>query len=154
LAAKPNVVAPSADHSPTEPLEGLVGYVLRRANGRMMADFAATFAPLAIRPVLFGILSVIRNSPGMIQMAVGNELGIQRANLVPLLNELTQRGLVERRPAPRDRRAAALFLTKEGERLFVEAEKLVKQHEEGMLRRLSASERTKLIALLGKIAAD
>jgi DNA-binding MarR family transcriptional regulator len=154
LAAKVEPAPELQEQKSTELLESLVGYRLRRANGRMMTDFASTLAPLAIRPVLFGMLAVIRVSPGIIQMALGTELGIQRANLVPLVNELESRGLVERRPAPRDRRAAALYLTRAGEALFEEAVALVREHEERMLRRLSASERTKLIELLGKIAAE
>ncbi len=138
----------------TEALEALVGYRLRRAHGRMMADFSATLGVLSIRPVLFGILAVVRARPGMIQIEVGNELGIQRANLVPLISELAERGLVERRAAPHDRRAIALFLTREGELLYVEAEALVHEHEERALRRLSTSERAKLLELLGKVAAE
>jgi len=154
LAAKADLAPADLQESPTGTLDGLVGYRLRRANGRMMGDFSTTLAALAIRPVLFAILSVVRTQPGIIQMGVGNELGIQRANLVPLINELTERGLVERRSAPGDRRATALVLTGEGERLYAQAEALVREHEERMLRRLSASERTKLIELLAKIAAD
>lgn len=154
MAAKPSPDTGMADDRPTGLLESLVGYRLRRANGRMMADFATTLAPLAIRPVLFGMLSVIRSSPGIIQMGLGTELGIQRANLVPLVNELEGRGLIERRPAPNDRRAMALYLTEDGEALFRQALALVREHEERMLSRLTASERTKLIELLGKIAAE
>ena len=154
MAAKADCTPDQIEGSPTEALESLVGYRLRRAHSRMMGDFSATLGSLSIRPVLFAILSVARARPGIIQMGVGNELGIQRANLVPLINELTQRGLVERRPSPGDRRAAALFLTQEGERLYCEAEALVRDHEEHMLGRLTASDRTKLIELLGKIAAD
>jgi DNA-binding MarR family transcriptional regulator len=87
-------------------------------------------------------------------MGVGSLLGIQRANLVPLLNDLCDRGLLERRPAPHDRRAAALYLTQEGERLLAEAQMLVAEHEERMLGRLSAAERVKLIELLGKVASE
>lgn len=153
MAARPHLAAVN-EEPPTALLERLAGYRLRRANSRMMADFAAALAPLAIRPVLFGMLAVIHARPGIIQMGLGAELGIQRANLVPLINELQGRGLVDRRPAPNDRRAAALYLTGAGERLFDEALALVNGHEEAMLRQLSAAERKKLIELLGKIAPE
>jgi DNA-binding MarR family transcriptional regulator len=153
LAAKPLPEAlPNSESSGM--LGGLVGYRLRRASGRMMADFASSMAPAALRPVLFGMLCVIRANPGIIQMGLGAELGIQRANLVPLVNELTGRDLIERRPAPNDRRAFALYLTPEGERLLDQAETMVLQHEERMLSALSRAERAKLLELLAKIAAE
>jgi DNA-binding MarR family transcriptional regulator len=120
----------------------------------MMADFAATLAPLEVRPVLFGMMSLIHARPGIVQTSLGSELGIQRANLVPLVNELAGRGLIERRPAPGDRRAAALHLTPVGESLFRQAASLVQAHEERMLGQLSASERTELIALLRKVSSE
>jgi DNA-binding MarR family transcriptional regulator len=120
----------------------------------MMSDFATTMTPLGLRPVLFAMLEVVRGNPGIIQMGLGNELGIQRANLVPLINELAGRDLVERRPAPRDRRATALFLTPAGETLLGQADALVREHEERMLSALSRAERNKLLELLAKIAAD
>jgi DNA-binding MarR family transcriptional regulator len=134
-------------------LDGLVGYRLRRASGRMLADFVAATAPLALRPGLFGMLCVIRANPGIIQMALGAELGIQRANLVPLVNELAARDLIERRPAPHDRRAFALHLTAAGERLLDQAEGMVFDHEERMLAGLTRTERETLLDLLARIGA-
>jgi DNA-binding MarR family transcriptional regulator len=139
---------------PPSLLDSLVGYRLRRASGRMMSDFATSMSPLQLRPVLFAMLCVIRANPGIIQMGLGAELGIQRANLVPLVNELSARGLVERRPAPNDRRAFALHLTPQGEALLEKAEAMVSAHEDRMLSALTKSERTKLLELLAKIAAD
>jgi DNA-binding MarR family transcriptional regulator len=153
VAAKP---VPEAAQGAGKPdlLDTLVGYRLRRASGRMMADFAISMAPLALRPVLFAMLCTIRANPGIIQMGLGTELGIQRANLVPLVNELSARGLIERRPAPNDRRAFALHLTPAGEQLLAEAELLVLAHEERMLAGLTRAERAKLLGLLAKIAAE
>ena len=150
MAAKPDAGAEEREGL----LDGLVGYQLRRASNRMMSDFAATMGPLALRPVLFAMLEVLRSNPGIIQMGLGTERGIQRANLVPLVNELTSRALIDRRPAPNDRRALALHLTEAGLRLLDEAEAMVRAHEERMLSALSRSERGKLLELLGKVAAD
>ena len=135
-------------------LDTIVGYQLRRVSNAMMSDSAASMAPVGLRPVLFAMLCVIRSAPGIIQIALGTQLGIQRANLVPLVNELTARDLIERRPAPNDRRALALFLTAEGERLLAEAESLVLGHEQRMLAGLSEVERQALLRLLAKIKID
>ena len=139
---------------PATLLDGLVGYALRRAHNRMMADLMPILGSISLRPVLFAMLSVIRANPGIIQMGLGTELGIQRANLVPLINELTSRNLIVRRADPRDRRALTLHLTAEGEALLDEAAALIGKHEKRMLTRLSAAERNKLLELLEKIAAE
>ncbi len=139
---------------PATLLDGLVGYALRRAHNRMMADLMPILGSISLRPVLFAMLSVIRANPGIIQMGLGTELGIQRANLVPLINELTSRNLIVRRADPRDRRALTLHLTAAGEALLDEAAGLIGKHEKRMLTRLSVAERNKLLELLEKIAAE
>jgi DNA-binding MarR family transcriptional regulator len=154
LAAKPNLAVAAPAERPASLVDGLVGYRLRRAHSRMMADLLPVLTPLALRPVLVAMLSVIRANPGIIQMGLGTELGIQRANLVPLINELTGRKLIERRADPRDRRALTLHLTREGEALLDEAAALIGDHEERMLAKLSTAERNKLLELLGKVAVD
>ena len=134
-------------------LESLVGYCLRRASNAVMADFMAAVAELGLRPALFAMLAVAREHPGINQSALGRALGIQRANLVPLIGELAGRGLIERRPAAQDRRALAIHLTDAGARLLDEAERRVRPHEEHMLRRLSAQEQASLRDMLRRIEA-
>jgi DNA-binding MarR family transcriptional regulator len=131
---------------------GLVGYRLRLATNAMTSDLRVTLEGTGLRPVLFAMLAVVARNPGIIQTALGNALGVQRANLVPLLNELGDRDLIERRPAPNDKRAYALHVTAAGERILVEALARIHDHEERLLERLSARERDSLKRLLGKIA--
>lgn len=137
-----------------EVLRTLVGYRLRRAAGRMMNDLKSTLSPLRLRPVLYAIMEMIRAEPGIIQMAVGTELGIQRANLVPLINDLESRGFIERQVAPHDRRALALFLTPAGKKLHERATRLILEHEERTVGGLTAAERRLLVELLDRVAVD
>jgi DNA-binding MarR family transcriptional regulator len=155
-------MAPEAIRSPERrrdnrdpgPLLGsLVGYAVRRANNRIMTDLGICLAPLGLRPATFAILATIDAHPGIIQAGVGAILGIQRANLVPLLSELAGRRLIERRPAPHDNRAQALILTATGKDLLHEASREVRMHEDRMLMQLDARDRETLVALLGEIGA-
>ena len=156
MAAKPaisdSIAAPA--EVDTSLLESLVGYRLRRASTVFKTDFSAALEGLGMRQVLFGIMAVVHSNPGLIQITLGKVLGIQRANLVPLLNELSERKLVDRRPAPGDRRASALYLTGDGEKLLQDAVARVRAHEDKVLARLTSAERAKLIELLGKIRAE
>ncbi|MFN4096080.1 MAG: MarR family winged helix-turn-helix transcriptional regulator, partial [Sphingomonas sp.] len=86
----------------------LVGYHLRRAFGAFAADFANAMDGTGMRQVLVGILAVVSGSPGINQGAVGRVLGIKRANMVSLINELVDMKLIERVVDTSDRRAFSL----------------------------------------------
>ena len=134
-------------------LGGLAGYHLRRASSAIAADFNRALADTGMRQVLFGILSVIAANPGINQGAVGRVLGIQRANMVALINELVDAGSVDRRTATNDRRAFALELTRSGMATMRECQRRIVVHEEQMLRDLTQADRSTLIALLRRIEA-
>lgn len=129
-------------------LDHLVGYSLRRALGVQIQRFSAVFGPLNIRPVQFTILGLIHHNPELRQSALGKALHIERANIVTLLAELEERGLVTRRTAAADRRSRVLELTPAGRKL---TQKLLRLHE--LLERdleahLGANEREALLKLL------
>ena len=134
-------------------LSGLAGYHLRRASGAFAADFLRAIDGTGMRQVLFGILSVVAANPDINQGAVGRSLGIQRANMVSLINELVDKGLVERRVSAGDRRAFALRLSEAGTTKLAECIDRISAHEEEMLSDLSVADRTRLIALLTRIEA-
>lgn len=134
-------------------LAELAGYHLRRASGAFAADFARVLSGTGMRQVLFGILSVVDANPGINQGAAGRMLGIQRANMVALINELVDKDWIERKVAAEDRRAFALTMTDTGSKELAACLARIRAHEEEMLSDLSAADRARLIALLGKIEA-
>jgi len=134
-------------------LTDLVGYHLRRAVSVVGNDFSRALAGTGIRQVLFGILSIVGANPGINQGAVGRALGIQRANMVSLINELVDRELIDRATAEDDRRAFSLTLTKAGEGMTRQCLSRIRAHEDGLLSELTAKERKILLTLLSKIEA-
>jgi DNA-binding MarR family transcriptional regulator len=130
---------------------GLVGYHLRRASAAVGNDFACALDGTGIRQVLFGILAIIKANPGINQGAVGRALGIQRANMVSLINELVDRALVDRKRSVEDRRAFSLTLSAEGAAMLEECVGRINAHEDRLLADLSTVERTALIDLLSRI---
>lgn len=107
-----------------------------------------------MRQVLLGILSVIAARPAINQGSVGRLLGIQRANMVSLVTELVERGLVRRELSIDDRRAFALTLTGEGEALLADCLDRIHRQEAAMLEGFSNAERATLLALLSRIEAQ
>jgi DNA-binding MarR family transcriptional regulator len=146
--------APEAGfHDTLGVLDQLVGYHLRRASSVFGSDFARAVGGEGLRQVPFAILSVIAASPGIRQGAAGESLGIKRANMVVLINELAEAGYVDRRPAEDDRRAIALDLTAAGQKILASATTRLIAHEDELLADFSAEERDTLIRLIRRIEA-
>ena len=133
------------------PLSGYIGYVLRRAQVQATAGFLEAMREVDLRPTQFSVLILIHWNPGIRQTEVCEALGLQKANFVPLLNELERRGLAVRKPGVPDRRASALHLTDAGEGLLKRANELHKSWEAHFLGELDPREREQLLALLGKL---
>ena len=141
----------SRDQVSVGALAPLVGYHLRRAWGAFSADFTSAMEGTGLRQVPFAVLSVVTANPGINQGAVGRTLSIKRANMVALINELVDKGLIERVVDASDRRAFSLTATAEGNALLDEAVSRIEQHEKRMLDDLSSKERATLLDLLGRI---
>jgi DNA-binding MarR family transcriptional regulator len=129
-------------------LSNLVGYNLRRAHALQRQRFADAFKAEGIRPVQLSILGLIHNNPRVKPSVLGKVLDIKRANIVPLVDELQSRGLVERELSPSDGRSRVLVLTKKGQAL---TRKLLERHdrmEEDLARQLGGSNHKEMLKFL------
>ena len=103
---KPPLRQPIEESPPVslKQLRSLAGYLIRQAQLWVFEDFNETLAPLDIRPVQYSILAVIRENPGLSQIALSQVLGIVRSGVVPLLDDLESRRLLKRAASASDRR--------------------------------------------------
>ena len=129
-----------------------VGYLLRRAQLAVFADFGETLGELALRPGQFAVHTVIDHNPGVTQSDVCQLLGIQRPNFVSVIDDLEARGLARRSSSATDRRSNALTLTPAGKRLLQRAVDLQREHEGRLARKLGPGGRQALLDLLSRIA--
>lgn len=129
-------------------LTGLAGYLIRQAQLWVFEDFNATLGPLELRPVDFSILTIVKENPGLSQMALSQVLGVVRSALVPTLDGLESRGLLERTPSANDRRSHALYLTPEGTALLERADAFVQQHEKRLIKKVGAGGHKQLLQIL------
>lgn len=130
------------------PLRSQVGYALRRAQLAVFNDIIAELAQFDLSPAKFSVLTVLHDNPGARSSDVGQALGIQKTNFVSLLDALAQRGLVDRRPSERDRRALALYLTPDGQTLLEQANRAQARHEASIVAHIGASGHARLLELL------
>jgi DNA-binding MarR family transcriptional regulator len=132
-------------------LEQHVGYMLRRAQLAVFADFSAVQRGSVARPGQFSVLAVIGRNPGLSQSQLGAALGIKRANLVAVIDHLESLGLVRRSPSATDRRSNRLELTPAGEKALRESIVDQAKHEARITRLLGATGRVALLKQLAKL---
>jgi DNA-binding MarR family transcriptional regulator len=82
------------------------------------------------------------------QLALAQRIGYDKTRLIALLDGLAERGLLERRSDPADRRARLVALTPDGEALRAEVRAGIREAEDDLLRGLAAADRGRLRALL------
>lgn len=116
--------------------------------------FQATLAPLGLEPREFALLRTIAPQQGASQQAIGEQLQIPPSRMVAFVDGLQERGLVERRANPEDRRARALYLTDAGRELLARAFESANELETELCASLSESEREALLDALRHVGAQ
>ncbi|MCM6777646.1 MarR family winged helix-turn-helix transcriptional regulator [Nocardia sp. CDC159] len=131
-------------------------------------DLAAMIVPLARalmaleRPVLaehgvsmwgYAVLSALGRGTARGQGVLAEEIGADKTRIIPVLDDLQERGLIERRPDPADRRARLLALTPAGRALRDAVQADIQAREEKLLDRLSAADRRGFLNALSILAA-
>jgi DNA-binding MarR family transcriptional regulator len=90
------------------------GFLIRRLHQIHLALFAEECAPFGVTPVQFSIMTVAGAQPGLEQVALAQEVGVDRTTLTNVLTRLERRGLITRAAVPTDRRVKRVSLTEEG----------------------------------------
>lgn len=129
-------------------------YLLVQLGFHLAGKFAERLAPLGLEPRHFGMLTRLAENEGRSQQAIGELMGLNATRMVFLVDELEQRGLVERRRNPSDRRSYALYLTDQGRAKLREAQQTSAGHADRIGASLTDAERTQLTALLRRLADE
>ena len=132
-------------------LDSLLGYNARRAALAVIELFLQRMAVYELRPVDFSVLSLIVHNPGITSRQLCTTLGILPPNLVSLVGTLEKRGLIERKPHPRDGRATGLHPTAAAQKLMRQAERTAAELEQEVADRLTPGEQKTLLRLLRKV---
>jgi DNA-binding MarR family transcriptional regulator len=133
-------------------LAGSVGFLLSKLGFMSASGFAAALEPENIHPGHFALLRMIKAAEGSSQNALGDSLHIPPSRMVALLDELEQRGLVERRRSPADRRINLVHLTDAGVSTLERAAVIAADWEARLCAGLDDDERATLAALLRRLA--
>ena len=129
-----------------------VAFLLSQLGHRSASVFADLIASVDLTPPHAGILRAIASEPGRSQQALSGQLGLLPSRVVAYVDELEDRGYVERRRNPDDRRLHALYLTASGKKLMSKIGELGRQHERLMTAGLDTDQRDTLRRLLSAVA--
>jgi DNA-binding MarR family transcriptional regulator len=129
-------------------------FLLTQIGSHAAARFAERIAELDLTPPQTGLLRAVAVAPGQSQQALARHLGTPPSRLVALVDGLDERGLLERRRNPDDRRLHALHITGAGQEVLRRIGEVARAHDDELCAALSSRERTTLAELLARIAAD
>ncbi|KOG53917.1 MarR family transcriptional regulator [Streptomyces griseoflavus] len=96
------------------------------------------------------LASLLEYGPGS-QAALSRRTGIYCSDMVGVLNELTERGLVERTPDPEDRRRNIITISARGRRQLHHLDKVLDDLHDLLLAPLSPVERDQFVELLTRL---
>lgn len=134
-----------------ENLRVYIGYNMKRAFNVIQADLNTALKPLGLRMITFSALAIIVGNPGLRPSDLASALSIERANLVMILSELEDEGLLSRSRSATDRRAQSLSATAAGLALYHKARKAVCAHDDRMIAAMDADELKSLRKALQQI---
>lgn len=131
--------------------------VLARATMSIQARAAADVGRRGLTLAEFGVLEALYHKGPMLLSEVQRKILVSSGGITYVVDRLEAKGLVERRPCPKDRRARYAALTKAGERLIAEIFPEHAEYLEHVLSGLSRQEQrqaTELLRRLGRHAAE
>ena len=93
-----------------------IGYLVRRASNLLTSRVETTFAGFDVTFMQWVVLLHLRDKVAITAAEIGRSIGHDSGAMTRLVDNLVQRGLVERCRSSQDRRIVALSLTDQGRR--------------------------------------
>jgi DNA-binding MarR family transcriptional regulator len=105
------------------------------------------------------VLSALANvgfdgSPMRTQAALARAIGADKTRIIGVLDDLQQRGYIERRPDPADRRVHLLALADAGREVHGAVRAAIRHQEERLLAQLPAGDREAFLRVLQELQSQ
>jgi MarR family transcriptional regulator, lower aerobic nicotinate degradation pathway regulator len=153
MAAEPQAPEAAQPALPQELLSSTV-FLLKRlgdvARDRAVADYVTA----GCSPYHHIVLALLAEGARETQSAIAHSLGLDRSQLVGILDELEERGLVERRRDANDRRRHTVSITADGRKALARHRAIIKRIDDAFLEGLDENDRVLLHDLLLRLAAQ
>jgi DNA-binding MarR family transcriptional regulator len=145
MLPEPKAIAPAGGARST--------VLITRMARAMRRRFDQAVAPLGLRARHLVALTHLSDHGPTPQQTLIEALGLDASNLVALLNELEDAGLIVRSRDRTDRRRGIIELSPEGERVLATVDRAFESVDDEMLAALSSDERATLNELLARASA-
>ncbi|MGR1582884.1 MarR family winged helix-turn-helix transcriptional regulator [Thalassobius sp. S69A] len=135
-------------------LYGMAGHLIRRLHQISTSVFTQRMkeAGIDLTPVQFGTLSALHTNPDVDQATLAGLIAQDRVTIGAVLDRLQNKGLIERKVSPRDRRARILSLTATGRQVLETTAPIVRALQDDILSGLDSQEKDTLLSLMRKVA--
>jgi DNA-binding MarR family transcriptional regulator len=132
-------------------LPNLLGYNVRRAQIALWRDLTRSLGDAEVPPAVFSLLVLVEANPGIAQIELANQLDVDKATIVGLVNRLQRQKWVTRNQSTVDRRRQGILLTALGQRELDSLRQIMIEHEARFTRLFSQEELAQLFTYLRRI---
>src|SRR4051794_26488621 len=139
---------------PSQELLRSPGYLLKKLGFAFKEQALDAFEPTGLNPQHHAVLSLLEESTCRQQGTLADRLGYDRSVMVGLLDDLEERGLVERKRDQEDRRRHVVSLTPAGREALDGLRRLIRQTEKEFFSALSPADQRTLHDLLLRLLED
>ena len=127
------------------------GYLFRRMQQIAVSIFMEECRAFDLTPVQYAALVAIHTHPGIDATRLSAVIAFDRSTLGSVIARLQAKDLVERKPAPEDKRIKLLHLTKSGAAILREIIPAVERAQARMLEPLKQADRKALMGLMSQL---
>ncbi|MGI1658328.1 MAG: MarR family winged helix-turn-helix transcriptional regulator [Desulfitobacterium sp.] len=132
-------------------LEQCINFTLAKTQQSIQQLFKAELLPHGVTPGQYAVLQCLWDEDGQTPTQLSERLFLDSSSMTGVLDRLEQKGLIERKPILKDRRALQVMLTDRGRQLKEPVLQAIKEANQKALANLSVEDAKILKQLLGKL---
>ncbi|HZX04701.1 MarR family winged helix-turn-helix transcriptional regulator [Kribbella sp.] len=140
--------------SPNHRLSDQVLFALGRASQHAQRLVRQHMTEGGVRTLHYHVLASLADDGEAVQATLADRIGMDRSDLVTLLDELEELKMLARRVDAADRRRKIVAITPAGKQHLMDMDQLIYAAEADLLAPLTAAERKTLLALLRRVSGD